>query len=86
MYLQVATLGDISNPDGRTINSPFLEGNKPLSPSSTFRWPNQPLPSPKAWNLWKKIVRKVFNINEDNSLPFHRYLTQWIILFSVRQI
>ena len=37
MYLQVATLSDISNPDGRTINSHFLEGNKPLSPSSTLR-------------------------------------------------
>ena len=30
LYLQVATLSDISNPDGRTINSRFLEGNKPL--------------------------------------------------------
>ena len=30
MYLQVATLSDIFNPDGRTINSDFFEGNKPL--------------------------------------------------------
>ena len=31
LYLQVATLSDIVNPDGRTINNHFLEGNKPLS-------------------------------------------------------
>ena len=29
LYLQVATLSDISNPDRRTINSHSLEGNKP---------------------------------------------------------
>ena len=31
LYLQVATLSDIVNPDGRTINNHFLEGNEPLS-------------------------------------------------------
>ena len=51
LYLQVATLSDISNPDRRTINSHSLERNKPLFSRSTFRRHNQPLPSPKAWNL-----------------------------------
>ena len=71
MY-QVATLSDISNPYGRTINSHFLEGTKPLSPSSTFSWPKQPFPSPKALNLWRRIVRK--------------HLTQWTVLYSLRQM
>ena len=45
LYLQVATLSDIVNPDGRTINQHFLEVTKPIQPKSTIRWPNQPLPS-----------------------------------------
>ena len=32
LYLQVATLSDITNPDGKTINHHFLETNKPLPP------------------------------------------------------
>ena len=32
------------------------------------------------------MVRKVFNINEHNSLLIHQYLTQWIVLYSLRQI
>ena len=66
LYLQVATLSDISNLDVRTINHHFLERNKLLCPRSTFRCPNQSFPSPKAWNLWRRIVRKLFNINENN--------------------
>ena len=42
LYLQVATLSDIVNPDGRTINYHFLDVIKPIQPSSTSRWPNQP--------------------------------------------
>ena len=86
LYLQVVTLSDISNPDRRTINSHSLEGNKPLFSRSTFRRHNQPLPSPKAWNLQRRIVRKVFNINNNNSLPIHQHLTQWIVPYSSRQI
>ena len=32
LYLQVATLSDIANPEGRKINNHFLEGNTPLPP------------------------------------------------------
>ena len=71
-YLQVATLSDITNPDGRSINHHFLEGNKPLPPVLPFRWPNQPFPSPKVWNLCRRMVKKVFNINENNSIPIHQ--------------
>ena len=51
LYLYVATLSDIANPDRRTINRHFLKGNKPTHPISSVRLPNQPLPSSKAWNL-----------------------------------
>ena len=48
LYLQVATLSDIANPDRRILNHNFLDGNKPINPSSIVRWPNQPLPSPQT--------------------------------------
>ena len=63
LYLQVATLSDIVNPDGRTINQHFMEVKKPIQPKSTIRWPNQPLPSHQACKLWKKTIRTVFNIS-----------------------
>ena len=56
LYLQVATLSDIVNPDGRTIHQHFLEVTKPFQPKSTIRWPNQPLPSHQARKLWKKTI------------------------------
>ena len=81
-----ATLSDISNPDGRTVNHHFLEGTKPISPSSTLRWPYQPSPSPKAWILWRKTLRKIFNIQKDNSIQHHQHLAQWIVPYSLRQM
>ena len=86
LFLQVATLSDISNPDVKTVNYHFFEGTKPLSPSSTLRWPNQPPPSPKAWHLWRRILRKIFNINENNSLQIHQHVSQWIVPHSFRQM
>ena len=32
------------------------------------------------------MVRKVFNINENNSLPIRQQLTQWIVPYSLRQM
>ena len=72
LYLQVATLSDIVNPDGRTMSHHFLDVTKPIQPSSTVRWSNQPLPSPQAWYLWKKVVCKIFNISNYNTLPHHQ--------------
>ena len=86
MYLQVATLSDIANLDGRTLDYYFLEGNKPIHPSSIVRWPNQLLPFPQVWNLWKKIVRKVFNISDNDTLSLHQQLRGWIIPYSLRQM
>ena len=37
LYLQVATLSDIVNPDGKTINQHFLEVTKPIQPRSTLK-------------------------------------------------
>ena len=74
LYLQVVTLSDILNPDGSTINHHFLDVTKPIQSRSTVRWPNQPLPYPQACNLWKKTVRKVFNISKYNTLPHHQQL------------
>ena len=86
LYLQVATLSDIVNPDGRTINELFLEVTKPIQPRSTINWPNQSLPSHQACKLWKKIIRKVFNISNRNILPHNQQLKEWIVPYFLRQM
>ena len=86
LYLQVATLSDIVNPDGRTINKNYLEVTKPIQPRSTIRWPNQPLPSHQVRKIWKKTVRKVFNISNHNILPHNQQLKEWIVPYSLRQM
>ena len=42
LYLQVATLSDIVNPDGRTMSHHFLDVTKSIQPRSIVRWMNQP--------------------------------------------
>ena len=69
LYLQVATLSDIVNSDGKTINQHFLEVPKPIQPKSTICWPNQSLPSHQVCKLWKKAIRNVFNISNHNIIP-----------------
>ena len=86
LYLQVATLSDITNPDGRSINQHFIEVKKPIQPTSTIRWPNQPLPSNQACKLWKKTINTVFNISNQNILPNNKILKEWIVPFSSRQM
>ena len=86
LYLQVATLSDIVNPDGRTIDQHFLAVITPIQPKSTIRWPNQHLPSHQACKLWKKIIRNVFNISNQNILPNNNQLKEWIVPYSSRQM
>ena len=63
-----------------------MEVNKPIQPKSTIRWPNQPLPSHQACKLWKKTIRTVFNISNQNILPNNKLLKEWIVPFSSRQM
>ena len=86
LYLQVATLSDIVNPDGKTINQHFLEVKKPIQPRSTLKWPNQPLPSHQACKLWRKTILQVFNITNSNILPRNQQLQEWIVPYSLRQM
>ena len=86
LYLQVATLNDIVNPDGRTIDQHFLEVTKPIQPKSTIRWPNQPLPSNQTCKLWKKTIRNVFNISNQNIFPNNKQLKEWIVPYSSRKM
>ena len=64
LYLRVA------NPDGRIINNHFLEGTKPLSPRSTFRWPNQPFPSQKNLKCMEKNCKKIIQHQREQFAPY----------------
>ena len=71
LYLQVATLSDIANPDGRTINNHFLKRNKPLSHRSIFRWSNQPtLPIPKTLEFMETNGKKSIQHQREWFAPY----------------
>ena len=53
---------------------------------SSYRWPNQPNPSPNAWKLWKKIWNSTFKFTSNCILPIDLRLSTWIVPLDKRQI
>ena len=55
LYLKVATISDITMPDGKTIDPSFEAGEPSLfTPTSNLLWPYQVRPPESAWKLWKR--------------------------------
>ena len=48
MYLQVFHLIDMIELNGRLFKTEYITGKKLLKPKSSYRWMNQPNPSPRA--------------------------------------
>lgn len=51
---------------------------------SNHRWPLQDIPLYTSRNLWRKIIKIFFQIN-DRILPLERRLKEWIISIHFRQ-
>ena len=62
-YLQVTTLGEITNGDGNIIIRNIKSGCKLTCSTSTLSWPNQAKPDNSAWMLWRSALRKTFEIS-----------------------
>jgi hypothetical protein len=62
LFFQVFWLSELCDPDGKSMEQKFLDFNEMhhLPSFSTMRWPHQPSPSRKAFNAWRKIIRKTF--------------------------
>jgi hypothetical protein len=56
IYLQVATVSDISAAAGHTIQKAWLYPHTKKPSRSTLRWPRQKEPSKVAWLAWKKFI------------------------------
>jgi hypothetical protein len=65
-FLQITTMSEIPNDIGdailpQAINVKLLSNGDPtlweLS-KSLLKWPHQPLPSKKAWSIWKRLLKR----------------------------
>ena len=62
-FLQINTLGDITNGNGTHINQMIKEGRKLECSKSTLTWPTQSKPDNDTWKIWRSALRKTFEIN-----------------------
>jgi hypothetical protein len=62
LFFQTFWLSELCDPDGKSMEPSFLKFNEihHLPSFSTIRWPYQPAPTRKAFNAWKKLIRKAF--------------------------
>ena len=75
MHLQVATLSDISNENGRTVNKAIMAGKRLAEHQSPRCWPRKPRVTKFQVNLWGKYLRTLFVTTEGPHL--RRSLGQW---------
>ena len=60
LYLQVATLADITNGNGTVIREGVLKGNMKLLHQPYYKWPRQTRPGVNSWRLWRKAIKICF--------------------------
>lgn len=87
-YLQVETLSDLLELNGRTIRHTAWNGE---TTSFEDSWPRQPRPTEQAWNHWRRWVANIIACNTEGYLtnPFNlEYFDQsnWMWLLSNDQL
>jgi hypothetical protein len=75
MHLQVATLSDISDGNGHTVNKDIMAGQRPTDRQSPRAWSRQPSVTKYLVNLWGEYLRRHFVTTE--GLHLRRSLGQW---------
>ena len=86
IYKQVFRLGDMIKLDGKLVRTKGITGKKLLQPKSSYSWPNQPIPSPRAWQFWKKIIRSTFKVTSNYILPIELRHSNWIVPLDERKM
>ena len=59
LYLQVATLADVSNAEGTRLEKWAMTKT---GRTSKITWPNQGIPSYAAWQEWRRFLRSLLTI------------------------
>ena len=62
-FLQINTLGDITNGNGTHINRMIKMGCKHECSKSKLVWPTQSKPDNDTWKIWRSALRKTFEVN-----------------------
>jgi len=61
IYLQAATLSDITTGDGMAISDDAWKGTRSRSrPTPQYGWPHQGKPNDQAWRKWRRALQKAF--------------------------
>ena len=76
LHLQVATLSDISDGNGQTVNQDIMAGQRPTDHQSPRAWPRQPSVTTHQVKLWAKYLRTHFFTTEEG-LHLRHSLGQW---------
>ena len=61
-FLQISTLGEITNGNGSIIMRHIKLGQRLSCSTSTLKWPVQQRPDEPSWKLWRSALRKTFEI------------------------
>ena len=76
LYLQIHLLTEILTPDGTAILTDAFHGHPDTNgqprlwkvSKSTLKWPLQPRPPDKAWQMWRKMLRPLMRPKENMQL------------------
>jgi hypothetical protein len=60
LHLQVTTLSDIADAQGKKITKEVFAGMKPTDRYSKLKWPRQLVTTMKQWNLRKAALEATF--------------------------
>jgi hypothetical protein len=75
LHVQVTTLSDIADAQGKKITKEVFAGTTPTDRYSNLKWPRQPVRTTKQRNLWKAALEAAF-------APSGRALTKRLGKFS----
>jgi hypothetical protein len=59
LFLQVTTFSDIITGNGDKITYSAWNGQRNDLQQSSYVWPNQGKPSPRAWQLWQRVLTQL---------------------------
>ena len=87
------TLSDITDGSGKYITRQSLQGHKDKERPLYHDWPEQQSPGTRQWRLWRKVIKLVFPLQENQlSSPLGAWIDnkadtwQWFYLPSTKQV
>mmetsp|Transcript_4931 Transcript_4931/g.7601 ORF Transcript_4931/g.7601 Transcript_4931/m.7601 type:complete len:302 (-) Transcript_4931:427-1332(-) len=80
LYLQVFFLPDMTDSAGTHVNQYYFEPSDNPPCKTTLQWPQQQLPGPRSWKIWRPFLYKHFTCSYMNSHTrrLSRSLCNWL--------